>query len=97
MQGASRDALQSARARFEQTLTAQPEGASQVSEGLYAVAALLDREPSLRRALTDPASSPDSRRGLVQGLLGGQLPVLPLSVVSDLVAERWSGPAGAAR
>jgi F-type H+-transporting ATPase subunit delta len=93
MQGASRDALQSARARFEQTLTAQPEGASQVSEGLYAVAALLDREPSLRRALTDPASSPDSRRGLVQALLGRQLAALPLSVVADLVAERWSGPA----
>jgi len=93
MQGASRDALKSAHARFEQSLAAQPAGAGEVSEGLYAVAALLDLEPSLRRALTDPASSPDSRRGLVQALLGRQLAALPLSVLADLVAERWSGPA----
>jgi F-type H+-transporting ATPase subunit delta len=95
MQGASRDALKNALARFEESIGSLPDGAGsgEVSEGLYAVAALLDREPSLRRALTDPASSPQSRRLLVDTLLGAQLPPLPLSVLRDLVAERWSGPA----
>ena len=91
MRGASRDSLKRALARFEESIGALPDGAgsSEVSEGLYAVAALLDREPSLRRAFADPASSPDSRVGLAQALLGEQLAPLPLSVVRDLVQERW--------
>ena len=92
MQGASRDALKGALARFEESIGSLPDGAGsgEVSEGLYSVAALLNREPSLRRALTDPASSPDARRGLVDNLFGAQLAPLPLSVLRDLVGERWS-------
>lgn len=92
MQGASRDALKRALASFEQTLGGLPDGAgsTDASDGLYAVAALLDREPSLRRALTDPASTPDSRKALVDRLLGGQLSALPLRLFRDLVADRWS-------
>lgn len=94
MQGASRDALRSALARFEESIASLPDGAGsrEVSEGLYAVAALLDREPSLRRALTDPASTPRSRVQLVDNLLGEQLAALPLSVLRDLVSDRWSSP-----
>ena len=89
MQGASRAALAHSVAAFE----ASPvERSAEVSEGLYAVAALLDREPSLRRAFTDPASSPGSRRGLAQALLGAQLGAAPLAVLSDLVAQRWNAP-----
>jgi F-type H+-transporting ATPase subunit delta len=93
MQGASRDALARSLARFEQAVPALPPGvAAEVSDGLYAVAGLLDREPSLRRAFTDPASSPDNRRRLAQALLGSQLPAEPMRVFSDVVAERWSAP-----
>jgi len=97
VQGASRDALKRALASFDASTGAPPAGAGsddgaarEISEGLYAVAALLDREPALRRALTDPASTPDSRRGLVDALLGAQLAPLPLGVLRDLVADRWS-------
>jgi F-type H+-transporting ATPase subunit delta len=91
MRGASRDSLKRALASYEESIGALPDaaGSSDVSEGLYAVAALLDREPSLRRALTDPASSPASRRALVDQLLGRQLTPLPLGVFQDLVADRW--------
>jgi len=94
MQGSSREALRNALARFEATIGALPDGAGsgEVSEGLYAVAALLDREPSLRRAFTDPASTPRSRQLLADTLLGAQLPPLPLSVVRDLVGDRWNAP-----
>jgi len=92
VRGASRDALERGLASFQQSVGELPGGAGSqdVSEGLYAVAALLDREPSLRRALTDPASSPDSRRGLVDAVLGSQLAALPLTVFKDLAADRWN-------
>jgi len=104
VRGASRDALKAALASFESTASestgglrshlpfAPDEGADsrEISEGLFAVAALLDREPSLRRAFTDPASSTEGRQALVDNLLGDQLPPLPLGVFRDLVAARWS-------
>ena len=107
MRGPSRDALQAALASFESTaseptgglLSRLPfgpdagEGSRKISEGLFAVAALLDREPSLRRAFTDPASSEQGRRALVDDLLGEQLPERPLAVFRDLVAARWGSSA----
>ncbi len=94
MDGSSRESMRAALGRFEEQVGSGSDGggSQEISEGLYAVAGLLDREPSLRRALTDPASSPDSRRGLVQALLGSQLPALPLQVLSDLVASPWHSP-----
>lgn len=92
MDGVSRASLREALARFEEQVGAPSAGAGagEVSEGLYAVAGLLDREPSLRRAFTDPASSPVSRRSLAQNLLGAQLPALPLAAFTELVASPWS-------
>ena len=92
MEASSRMAYRAALARFEASIGSLPDGAgsADVSEGLYAVAALLDREPSLRRALSDPASSPRARQLLVDTLLGAQLAPLPLSVVRDLVAHGWA-------
>lgn len=94
MQGASRQAYAAALERFEQQIADRSDGtdAGQVSEGLYAVAALLDREPSLRRALVDPASTPSSREQLVDTLLGEQLAALPLTVVRELAHATWSSP-----
>ena len=92
MKGLSRNALAHALESYERTIADLPDGAGsgEVSAGLYSIAALLDREPSLRRAFTDPASSPESRRGLAQSLLGSQLSELPLRVFLDLVSQRWS-------
>ena len=92
MRGVSRDALKRGLEAFERTVGVLPDAAapSEVSEGLYAVADLLDREPSLRRALTDPASTAAARRGLVDSLFDGQLAALPLEVFRDLVADRWN-------
>jgi F-type H+-transporting ATPase subunit delta len=94
VRGASRDALASALVAFEQGPGASPDPAVSwsVSEGLYAVAALLDREPSLRRAFTDPASSGQARTELADRLLGGQLAAEPLAVFRGVVEARWAGP-----
>ena len=95
MDGTSRESMRVALGQLEELVGTPPDaaGASQVSEGLYAVAGLLDREPSLRRALTDPASSPASRRGLVDALLGAQLPAGPLQVLRGLASASWHSPA----
>lgn len=87
----SRDALAAALDVLDARLAEVSDGgdANQISEGCYAVGTLLDHEPALRRAFTDPASSPDSRRGLAERLLTGQLPPQPLEVFQDLVARRW--------
>lgn len=92
MQGTSSDALAGSLAFFEEQVGQLPDGAgsNEVSEGLYAVADLLDREPSLRRAFTDPASTAQGREGLADNLLGQQLPPLPLTVFKDMVARRWN-------
>lgn len=95
MKGASRNALKRVLESFEGSVGVLPDsaGSREVSEGLYAVAALLDREPSLRRALTDPASTAGSRQDLVTGLLGAQLTELPMGVLRGLVAEHWDSSA----
>ena len=95
MDGASRESMRTALTRFEEQVGREGDAraAGRVSEGLYSVAALLDREPSLRRALTDPASSPDSRNALVQGLFGRQLDAAPLQVLSELAVSPWHSPA----
>ena len=93
MEGVSRESLRSVLARFEEQIGVQAGPAGEVSEGLFAVAGLLDREPSLRRALTDPASSPDGRRRLVDALLGAQLPRPALDTVRELAAQAWQSPA----
>ena len=94
MRGPSRDALRDVLRSYEAGLGSDPDSAAsnEVSEGLYAVAALLDREPSLRRAFTDPASSPRARRELADRLLGAQLSARPIEVVRELVSARWSAP-----
>lgn len=88
MDATSSASLDAGLAFFDERVEAGAD-AAQISEGLFAVAELLDREPSLRRAFTDPASAPDGRRGLAQSLLGGQLDAASLEVLSELVARRW--------
>jgi F-type H+-transporting ATPase subunit delta len=65
---------------------------SAASEQLFSVADLLTHEVALRRALADPGLSPESRVGLLERLLGGQLEELPLEVMRSVVSARWSRP-----
>ena len=98
MDGSSRESMREAIARLEEQVTGngaeeRARTAQQASEGLYAVAALLDRQPALRRALTDPASAAGGRQQLVDALLGSQLDPAPLRVMRELVAASWHSPA----
>jgi F-type H+-transporting ATPase subunit delta len=91
MRGASRAAL--ARAQ-EQLLAAVADqsAAATIGDELFAVAALLDGQAGLRRALADPASPESARTGLVRGLLGGRISRATLDLTAVLVSQRWSSP-----
>ena len=63
-----------------------------VAEELFAVARLLDGQPSLRRALSDPSGKPEERAALAQRLFASRLSPVTLDLVELSVRQRWSRP-----
>jgi F-type H+-transporting ATPase subunit delta len=63
-----------------------------VADQLFAVQHVLDREISLRRAFTDPSSSPAARADLARRLFGAQISETAIDVVANLVSSSWSAP-----
>ncbi len=63
-----------------------------LADQLFAVQHVLDREISLRRAFTDPSSTPAARAGLARSLFGGQIGETALDVVANLVSAAWAAP-----
>ena len=90
MNGASREALGAARDRLDALTDNTSVDAAKLGDELAAVTALLDRESTLRRALTDPAQPGEAKAGLAQRLLGGQLGAESLDLVTGMVRSRWS-------
>ena len=72
---------------------ADQSAAAASGDELFAVTDLLDREPGLRRALSDPASAASARTGLARVLLADRVSPATLDVVTTLVSQRWSAPA----
>jgi F-type H+-transporting ATPase subunit delta len=91
MQGASRAAFRAARDKLAEAVRDAPAAAA-VSDELFQITGLLDREPALRRALTDVSRPRGARAGLVRGLLGGRVSRAVLDLVADMAADRWSAP-----
>ncbi|MFE7117135.1 F0F1 ATP synthase subunit delta [Streptomyces sp. NPDC057654] len=90
MHGASREALGTARERLDALADNTSVDAAKLAEDLAGVTALLDREVSLRRVLTDPAQSGESKAELAGRLLGGQVGGEAADLVSGMVRSRWS-------
>ncbi|MFI8193153.1 F0F1 ATP synthase subunit delta [Streptomyces sp. NPDC085946] len=90
MNGASREALAAARERLDALTDSTSVDAARLADELAAVTALLDREVSLRRVLTDPAQAGEAKADLVQRLLGAQVSGTTADLVSGLVRARWS-------
>ncbi|MBB1242601.1 F0F1 ATP synthase subunit delta [Streptomyces durbertensis] len=92
MNGASREALASAKERLDALTDNTSVDAVKLADELAAVTALLDREVSLRRVITDPAQSGEAKAELVGRLLGGQVGGETVDLVSGMVRSRWSRP-----
>jgi F-type H+-transporting ATPase subunit delta len=63
-----------------------------VGDEILAVAALLERQPSLRRALSDPSRSGSDRAGLLDVIVDGKVAEDTAALLRTLVAGRWSRP-----
>ena len=83
--------------RARDRITGQPRISSAdellaLADELFAVARLLEAQPSLRRALSDPAGKPEERAALAQRLFGPRLQPVALDVLEVTVRQRWSRP-----
>jgi F-type H+-transporting ATPase subunit delta len=85
MQGASRDSLR----RLTDQLPAEGDLGG-LSGDLFAVVTMLGGQPSLRRALSDPAATGTAKVHVVDALLGSRLGEAALDLVRESVRSRWS-------
>ncbi|WP_346619793.1 F0F1 ATP synthase subunit delta [Blastococcus montanus] len=63
-----------------------------LADELFAVSRLLESQPSLRRALSDPAGKPEERAALAQRLFASRLSPVALDLLEETVRQRWSRP-----
>jgi F-type H+-transporting ATPase subunit delta len=92
MNGASREALAAARERLDALTDSTSVDAAALAGELASVTALLHREGSLRRALTDPGQSGEAKAALVGQLLGNRLGADSIDLVTGMARARWSQP-----
>jgi F-type H+-transporting ATPase subunit delta len=94
MRGLSRGSLSAAKDRLASSLAgvSAAQAASLGSE-LFAVTGLLDREPALRRNLSDAAIEAAARSDLAGSLLSGRISDAAVTQVTGLASDRWSSPA----
>jgi F-type H+-transporting ATPase subunit delta len=64
-----------------------------VADEILGVAALLERQPRLRRALSDPARTGEDRTGLLASVLEGKVAEDTQTLLRTLVAGYWSSGA----
>ncbi|MFI6264726.1 F0F1 ATP synthase subunit delta [Micromonospora sp. NPDC051006] len=93
MQAASRESYKIAAERLDAYVRgAEPSAVATTADDILSVAALLRREPRLRRALADSARSGEDRAGLLDGMLRGKVGADALDLLGALVSGRWSTP-----
>jgi F-type H+-transporting ATPase subunit delta len=93
MHVASRESLAAAKDRVDVFIDrSSAEDIGAVADELFAVVALLDREPLLRRALSDPATPQDRRVGLLDRVLGNRLDPRTLDLLRGMARSHWSEP-----
>jgi len=91
MRGASRASLSAAKERLATALAGGSSAeASRVGDELFAVLGLVDREPGLRRSLSDSSLDSSARIGLAQALFTGKISATTLELVTALAGSRWS-------
>lgn len=64
--------------------------ASELGAELFGVVATLDREPALRRVLTDPSTEAPAKAGLAQQVFGQQVSKDTITVLQTAVSGRWA-------
>ena len=89
MQGASSDSLHA----LTEALASAVEGgtdASKVGDDLFGVAAVLRREPGLRRVATDVSVLPEAKGELLRGIFADQIDPASADLVAQAAGRRWA-------
>lgn len=91
MRGASRTALATAVARFDELSRGLDATAlGRLSDELFAVLQVVDTEHILRRSLSDPSRPGSSKVEVAQVLFSGKISSEALELVTAVVGQRWS-------
>ena len=94
MRGASRASLAAAKERLTAALSEDTSAeAAGLGDELFAIVGLLDREPAVRRNLSDPTIGGSFRAGLSRDLLAHRVSGKALDQFTGLAEARWSEPA----
>jgi F-type H+-transporting ATPase subunit delta len=88
LRGASRASLVKLREQLDEVVG--DADAATVSDELFTVVDLLDGQPALRRALTDPARSGSDRLALAAGLLLGKMSAQATGITSLAASLAWA-------
>jgi F-type H+-transporting ATPase subunit delta len=90
MRGASADSLASLLEALGSAVDAGAD-ANRVAEDLLGVAAILRREPGLRRIATDVSVASRAKQELMRQVFGEQLDATSLDLVAQAAGRRWAG------
>ncbi|MEU0564348.1 F0F1 ATP synthase subunit delta [Nonomuraea sp. NPDC005983] len=90
MRGLSRSSLAEVEERFNAVAGSADLGT--LSDELFAVADLLDREHGLRRAMSDPARPGEQKAQTLRTLLAGKVSEAALATSETAVSAKWSRP-----
>jgi len=90
MRGVSQESFVQGRERLETLLATGRVDAIALGDALFGVTEVLDANPGLRRALTDPARDGQAKAALVERLFGGRLPGEAVDVLAGAARSRWS-------
>lgn len=89
MRGSSRGAYAAVQEAFDAVLAGAADRAA-LGEDLFAVSAVIDANPSLRRALADPSRDGAAKRVLAQRLFGSRVSAEAAELVGATAAGRWA-------
>jgi F-type H+-transporting ATPase subunit delta len=94
MRGTSRASLAEMKDHLNEAIgdPAQAERSAVLGDELFAVVHLLDREHSLRRALSDPSKPADEKAAVATSLLDGKVSPATVELTASAVRLRWSAP-----
>ncbi|RSX55487.1 ATP synthase F0F1 subunit delta [Bifidobacterium dolichotidis] len=87
---ASRLADRSSRDLMASKIQALGSEAGKLAEQMFTLCDVLDANPRLQRAMTDPGRPVEDKKKLVRTLMGEQAMPITLEILDDLVARSWS-------
>jgi F-type H+-transporting ATPase subunit delta len=69
---------------------------AELGQELFSVVDVIDAQPALRRAFTDPSTADEARSGLIEALFASRVSPGARTVLAEAAKRRWPGASGLA-